>query len=143
MKRRQIVIVPLIVLLLFASACANKQVATNIDFTIVKACEAFQKTEISAHTGGKVSDDTHGKIMYQMGTVWRLAGQYNLLVRDWPGTGQPPTALLKIAGDIAGTMRLILDLLPGTDPDSMKSAKQILSIVEGVLKFVGVPSAAH
>lgn len=124
-------------------ACANKVVATQIDYTIVTACQAFQKTEIAAHEAGKISDDTHGKIMNAMGTVWRLSGRYNQLVRDWPGTGAAPMELMKVAGDIAGTMRTILDLLPGTDPESLKGAKQILSIVEGVLKLGGDADATH
>jgi hypothetical protein len=137
------VAVVLVGLLLTANACANKHVATQIDYTIVTACAAFQSTEIAAHRAGKISDDTHGRIMNAMGTVWRLAGRYNQLVRDWPGAGAAPLELMKVAGDIAGTMRTVLDLLPGTDPETLKSAKQILSIVEGVLKLGGDADAAH
>jgi hypothetical protein len=136
-RRRRLLIGWALVLTLALSACANKKLATQIDQSLVTSMAALQDSLVAFHKGGKISDDTYGKIMYQMGSLWRLAGQYNILIRDWPGTGAPPKELAKIAGDIAGTVRIVIGLLPDTDTASLKSAEQILAIVEGVLKMVG------
>ena len=126
-----------LVVFLSLTACANKKAATQIDQTIVTVAASFQDAEIAAHKAGKISDDTHGKIMYQMGTVWRLAGQYNGLVRDWPGTGAPPKDLVRIGRELVVSIQVVIDLLPGTDSDTMRWAKQMLQLVESVLKAAG------
>jgi hypothetical protein len=125
------------VVALIATACANKTVVVKVDKSIVTTLAAAQDAELSAHTTGVVSDDKHGQINVYFGDAWRVAREFNALVRAWPGTGPPPAELLKLAKQISDSLNKIVALLPPTDNKTLGYIQQALTIVNAVLAWTG------